>query len=351
MLLVDSTFISRGFGGIAQDNRDFVMEFRKYAQTKFLLDKNVDLGDLEVVKLPRTMRNVNAQALFLSKTLPIIKWDGPFFQTHLTGLRCSNGSSPTFLRLHDTFPLSNPDWFTWQGQRLFHIAAKSLSPHTVLICNSLSTQMAARTNPIFSKFESMVVPCKIMKVDNSYVPCNSCEYCVHSSTLTEFLLAVGTIEPRKNYDLLIDGWESAHKQSHFQKLVILGRPGWKSKNTQKRIERNKTIVWMSPCDFGLQQIFFSASGFISASLAEGFDIPSVFAQNLGIPSAMSSIDVHRELCPNSQMFFDPNSRMAIASAIRNLKSLPSNLNLNSSAKDWEDKFYNFTERIGIQRKL
>jgi glycosyltransferase involved in cell wall biosynthesis len=327
------------------------MEFRKYASSKFLLDKNVDLEDLEVVKMSRSVRTVNAQALLQNKTIPMVNWDGPFFQTHLTGLACSNGSSPTFLRLHDTFPLSNPEWFTWQGQRLFRIATKSLSPHTVLICNSLSTQMAARINPVFSKFESMVVPCKIMKVDNSYIPCNSCDYCVNSSLLTEFLLAVGTIEPRKNYDLLIDGWESAHKQSRFQKLIILGRPGWKSKNTQKKIKQSETIIWMSPCDFGLQQIFFSASGFISASLAEGFDIPSVFANRLGIPSAISSIDAHKELCPNAQVFFNPNSRVEISAAIKNLKAYRSQPDQGFMSKDWEDKFQNLTERVGLQRRL
>ena len=38
MLLVDSTFTTRGFGGIAQDNRDFVREFRQYRDISFLFD-------------------------------------------------------------------------------------------------------------------------------------------------------------------------------------------------------------------------------------------------------------------------------------------------------------------------
>jgi len=351
MLLVDSTFISRGFGGIAQDNRDFVLEFRNYRPTKFLFDKNFDQAVVDGIKLPKTMRTVNAQALLLNKTIQVTEWGGSFFQTHLTGLGTPNRSNSTFLRLHDIFPLSNPEWFTWRGQRIFKIAAKSLSPNTVLICNSVATQMAAKMNPEFSKFESMVVPCRIMKMDNSYIPCGTCEYCIRGLTATEFLLAVGTIEPRKNYERLIEGWESSQKKSDFRNLVIVGRPGWKSQNIQRKIKQNKTVIWVSPCDFGLQKIFFSANGFISASLAEGFDIPSVFAQKLGIPSAISSIEAHKEFCPDAQIFFNPNSEIEITDAIKMLKASDINSDLDYTSMDWHEKFDKLIERIGLQRKF
>jgi glycosyltransferase involved in cell wall biosynthesis len=350
MLLVDSTFTTRGFGGIAQDNRDFVTELRKFFDTFFLYDANVVVENAGDKNLHSSMKEINARSLVLNKTIKMLEWQGDYYQTHLTGLKYPNKNGRVFLRLHDIFPITNPEWFTWQGKRIFNIAANGLSSNTILICNSQTTQSAAQTNPLLSKFESLVVPCKTMRIDDSYVPCNTCPYCLRGFPASDFLLAVGTIEPRKNYEYLIDAWEACHVKSDFNRLVIVGRPGWKSKNIQKRIKQNQTIIWLSPCDFGLQQIFLSASGFISASFAEGFDIPSVFADRLGIPSAMSSIEVHKELCPRAQFYFNPNSKVEIALAITNLKASGKRLHLNFTSKSWEDDFRHLTERIGLQSK-
>lgn len=350
MLLVDSTFIARGFGGIAQDNRDFVAEFRNYQGINYLFDKNVRIAGIDGINLSIRMRQVNARALITNRTISMTEWVGSYFQAHLTGMAIPNGSNQIFLRLHDIFPITNPEWFTWQGQRIFNIATKSLSPKTVLVCNSIATQQTARNNPIFSKFESIIVPCRIMKLDESCSPCNKCEFCIQGFVASDFLLAVGTIEPRKNYGRLIEAWENSQKNSSFRHLVIIGRPGWKSRDIQRKIRRNKTIIWMSPCDFGLQRIFMAAGGFISASLAEGFDIPSVFAQTHGIPSAISSIDAHTELCSDAQILFNPKSVNEIAAAISRLNSSGLGANPVSSSLDWQKNFDYLTDLMGLQRK-
>ena len=351
MLLVDSTFTSRGFGGIAQDNRDFVTELRQYLNTFFLYDANVILENTTDKKLRSSMRIINARSLVLHRTINMLEWQGDYYQTHLTGLKYPNKNGRVFLRLHDILPITNPEWFTWQGRKIFSLAASSLSENTTLVCNSKTTQNFAKKNPFFSKFESLVVPCNVNRDLDLSKPCDYCHYCLNGGPRDEFLLAVGTVEPRKNYDRLIQGWKKSKVNSRFKNLVIVGRPGWKSSETQKRILSHDSILWISPCDFGLYHLFRTASAFISASLAEGFDIPSVFAQSHSIPSALSSIDAHLEFCPSAMVFFNPYSENEISQAINKLSKLSRSEGVNYVRNDWQMDFAQLADRMGINKSL
>ena len=351
MLLVDSTFTARGFGGIAQDNRDFVTELRQYRNTFFLYDANVVLDNTGDKKLHSSMRRINARSLVSNRTIKMLDWQGDYFQTHLTGLKHPNGSGRVFLRLHDIFPITNPEWFTWQGRKIFSLAASSLSENTTLVCNSKTTQNFAKNNPLFSKFESLVVPCNVNRDLDLSKPCDTCHYCLNGGPGDEFLLAVGTVEPRKNYDRLIQGWKKSKVKTPFRNLVIIGRPGWKSSETQKKILVDESIIWISPCDFGLSHLFRTASAFISTSLAEGFDIPSVYAQYYGIPSALSSIGAHLEFCPGAKLFFDPSSENEISWAINKLGNASKGEGNEYTRNDWQTDFAQLAKRMGIDKKF
>lgn len=351
MLLVDSTFTTRGFGGIAQDNRDFVTELRQYLETFFLYDKNVVLANTGDKKLSSDMQKINARALVLNKTIKMLEWQGDYYQTHLSGLRHPNDNGRVFLRLHDIFPITNPEWFTWQGRKIFSLAVSNLSENTTLVCNSKTTQNFAKKSSYFSKFESLVVPCKISNQLDLSKPCNSCHFCVNGGPRSEFLLAVGTVEPRKNYNRLVEGWKKSKVNSSFKNLVIVGRFGWKSSQTRKAILGDDSIIWISPCDFGLSHLFRTAKAFISASLAEGFDIPSAYAQFYSIPSALSSIDAHFEYYPDAKVFFDPCSENEISKAINKLGNESKSEGTELNQPDWQMDFAKLVDRLGIERKF
>ena len=51
---------------------------------------------------------------------------------------------------------------------------------------------------------------------------------------TRFLLFVGTIEPRKNLDTLLEAWA---EMRHRPPLVVAGGFGWRFEATQQRMER------------------------------------------------------------------------------------------------------------------
>jgi glycosyltransferase involved in cell wall biosynthesis len=124
----------------------------------------------------------------------------------------------------------------------------------------------------------------------------------------EYFLSVGTIEPRKNYSFGLSAWRDFVTESNFVgNLIIVGRPGWKTHDTQKELRRaiNEQVIWMSNCcDGALEKLYAGTQALISFSLAEGFDLPPMEARQRYQKSLiLSDIPVHREFHEDYAVFF------------------------------------------------
>jgi glycosyltransferase involved in cell wall biosynthesis len=121
-------------------------------------------------------------------------------------------------------------------------------------------------------------------------------------------LAVGTVEPRKNYKTLVESFNKIHQEDKSSKLIIVGKYGWKQSKVYehlKSLKINAKVVYIEECcDSALRRLFENASAFISASLDEGFNIPAAEARSLGVPLILSDIAVHQEFHYDVAYFFD-----------------------------------------------
>jgi len=123
---------------------------------------------------------------------------------------------------------------------------------------------------------------------------------------------VGTLEPRKGYDLAIAAFERLWQTDHTILLVIVGKPGWKTEAVQERlrlhVERNKKIFWFNKAsDELLQSLYQAATGVLLASEAEGFGLPLIEAMQHGKPILVRDIPVFREITELNATFFDEHS--------------------------------------------
>ena len=103
----------------------------------------------------------------------------------------------------------------------------------------------------------------------------------------EFLLTVGTVEPRKNLPALLAAFEEvlrARPRSDLQ-LVIAGGRGWMSGPTFETIEkspaRERVVLAGYLCDRDLRALYSSCRLFIYPSLYEGFGLPPLEAMGCG----------------------------------------------------------------------
>jgi glycosyltransferase involved in cell wall biosynthesis len=79
------------------------------------------------------------------------------------------------------------------------------------------------------------------------------------------------------------------------------------------------IVWRGRLtDDELAAEYRRAAGFIWPSLHEGFGIPPLEAQSLGVPVIASDIPINREVLGDSALYFPPTDPAALASAMSEL---------------------------------
>jgi len=121
-----------------------------------------------------------------------------------------------------------------------------------------------------------------------------------------FILVVGTVEPRKGYDRLVDLIERAQEGS--LPIVLVGRPGWGdivARMDELATRHPSRFIWLRDLpDDGLRWLGRRAVCFLSLSLAEGFNMPLVESGIAGRPILCSDIPVHRLVAPPWARFLE-----------------------------------------------
>lgn len=136
-----------------------------------------------------------------------------------------------------------------------------------------------------------------------------------------YLLAVSTIEPRKNHARLLAAWE--HAKQHVDsdlKLVLVGGLGWDYGSLLKSfgswIERGELFMLNAVPAPDLRTLYRNALATVCPSLGEGFDFSGVESMRSGGITIASDIPVHREIYDNAAVYFDPYSTMSLAEALK-----------------------------------
>ena len=119
-----------------------------------------------------------------------------------------------------------------------------------------------------------------------------------------YILAVGTREPRKNLERLVE----AVKKISGVDLVIVGKFGWGNsiRTKQLKIENNSKILgFVSEQD--VQPIYAGAIAYVHPSLYEGFGITIVEAMTLGVPVITSNVSCLPEAGGDAALYINPHN--------------------------------------------
>lgn len=135
----------------------------------------------------------------------------------------------------------------------------------------------------------------------------------------EYIMALGTLEPRKNLELLIKAFIELKRENNINsKLVLVGRKGWKFNSIVEGIDENikKDIIFTGFIeDIHLPNIYFNADLFIFPSVYEGFGIPLIEAITIGTKVVMSDIEVFREILGDYEFQFESNNLLDLKRVI------------------------------------
>jgi glycosyltransferase involved in cell wall biosynthesis len=137
-----------------------------------------------------------------------------------------------------------------------------------------------------------------------------------------YVFFVGTIEPRKNIDTLLDAWQGFRLRNDFD-LVIAGATGWASEKTHARLIKQPGVRYLGyvPED-ELPGLTAGATAFIYPSLYEGFGFPVAQAMAAGVPVITSNTSCLPEIAGEGALLVDPRSPVEIQSALEKLLTTP-----------------------------
>lgn len=141
-----------------------------------------------------------------------------------------------------------------------------------------------------------------------------------------YIIYIGTIQPRKNLERLMEAFGRITRGEQSLQLVIVGKTsgegkqGWMYKDILQTpeklgIEGKVKFLGFVPTD-DLPLLLSEAKAFILPSLWEGFGIPVVEAMASGIPVITSNVSSLPEVVGNAGLLVDPYSVDQIEQAIR-----------------------------------
>ncbi|MBN1878730.1 glycosyltransferase family 4 protein [bacterium] len=127
----------------------------------------------------------------------------------------------------------------------------------------------------------------------------------------QYILSVGTVEPRKNMALLIRAFKHSADLFPDLHLVIAGKPSSGMLQVEKAIEEsglNNRVYLCGYVDLDtLVNLYRGSIAAVFPSWEEGFGFPPLEAAACGIPVLASDIPVHREVLGDAAVYFQPDS--------------------------------------------
>lgn len=124
-----------------------------------------------------------------------------------------------------------------------------------------------------------------------------------------YFLAIGTIEPRKNYPRLVQAFAKLRRQGCDHHLVIVGRKGWGWESVREAIERTGMQAFVHVAGYldevAVLRSLWGADALVMPSLYEGFGLPVLEAMACGTPVIAAGAGSLPEVVDKAALIVDP----------------------------------------------
>ena len=241
----------------------------------------------------------------------------PKYRRQLSAWR-RNGAS-VHLIVYDVLPLSRPEWFNTATVRHFRNWFDVLAndaDEAICISRQVAQDLRDRFRHIGHGKMPSIRPMKLGGDIAASRPttgkCDNIRLVINRMQVRPSILMVGTVEPRKGYDVALKAFEHLWREGSntAPDLVIVGKPGWKTEALQDYIRRHpehgKRLVWLDQVsDEGLCCLYDNCRGLLMTSHAEGVGLPLLEAAMRRLHILARDLPVFREQdLPNVTLFDD-----------------------------------------------
>jgi glycosyltransferase involved in cell wall biosynthesis len=219
--------------------------------------------------------------------------------------------------IHDLTPVKFPQWHKLLSRTLQKIFLPSiLKRASLVITNSENTlKDLSETYPFTNDKTVRIYP----GTDPFFfIPGNEIVY-----NKEPFFLSVGTIEPRKNFSILLDAYQLFREKTNLNhSLIICGGKGWKNKLFYQKLKNHpfkndiKILGYVNKEE--LKKLYSITTAFIYPSLYEGFGFPVIEAMSCGAPCIVSLVSSLTEVGDDAPLYFNPLSTVELALCMEQL---------------------------------
>lgn len=222
--------------------------------------------------------------------------------------------------VHDLAPLHYPEFFGRQASMKYSQTLK-IAANNALKILTISKTVQEEISAKFPKLKGGID--YIYPGLNQWVELNSKkepEILEKYSIDYDYILTLGTLEPRKNHLNMIKAFEIFKKRTLSPlKFVIIGKKGWYFEDIFKTIEElgleNEVIFLGYIPNQDLSSLINNAKAFLFMSFYEGFGIPPLEALSLNVKTIVSDIPIFREAYKDYALYTDPHSPDKIAESL------------------------------------
>lgn len=231
---------------------------------------------------------------------------------------------PAVVTIHDLSYFYYPDEFLKKDlYKLKNWTQYSLEKAKKIICVSKTTRkdVVHWYNPPEHKLETIYngyEKTKTKKYPQSVA--NSTDlFQKHRIKKKNYILYVGTLQPRKNVSTLIEAFRIIQNKHPTVTLVLAGKKGWLYDTIFSDVRRHgltESVIFPGyVSDNDLIQLYRHALCYVLPSLYEGFGIPVLEAMAYGCPVIASQRSSLPEVGGNASLYFDPESPQELAEKI------------------------------------
>ena len=263
-----------------------------------------------------------------SNGVPGHLWEQSILPTKLTSnslLWSPANTGPLLVRnqvltIHDLSPLAHPEWFRKSFAAWYRLFVPVLAKQARVIFTP-SKYVRQKVMERFGVHNVIVAPNGINTV--LFHP-GAKQYMYQLPA--EFILFVGTMQPRKNLPILLKAWNDVKDEYKNLWLILAGG----KERIFEKIEFNSServrYLGYVPED-GLPGLYAKATLFVLPSFEEGFGLPVLEAMACGIPVIASDGGALPEIIGDAGLIFDCSDYKQLSNAIRECLE---NRNLHSS---------------------
>jgi len=224
------------------------------------------------------------------------------------------GGRPLVATVHDLAFRHYPDAYPAAGRRYHDRAARIVAGEAARVI-AVSQATADDLTELYG-----VEPARISVVPLGVEPPGAADQAAAARLLADlgvrgpFLLAVGTLEPRKNLPRLLAAFGEVTDELPDHFLVVAGPVGWGP--TLRPTWDSVRVKLAGPVgDPVLRALYRTAEGLAYPSLYEGFGLPVVEAMAHGLPVLTSDRSSLPEVAGDAAVLVDPLDRGAIAKGL------------------------------------